>query len=337
MPEPKSFADLTARGQARRLRKLAITALATYDLPLREVRLLTYHFNAIFRIVTQDRRKFVLRINIPGIRSQKQIHSEALWLSALRNDTDLVVPQPLNNRSGELVTTVSVDGVPEPRHCVVFSWVPGRDLSHAMTVENYEKLGRFSARLHAHAESWDPPANFSLETYDRIFLFDAPQKFWEKDGLLETGTAMVFAEAAEKAQKMLDELYASGAAPNVLHADLHQGNIRLHHGAMHALDFDDCLFGHFVQDVGITFYYMQNHPDYDSLCKGYRKGYESVLPWPENRPGQVAGQIAARELLLCQFLSNGLNPAYQAMVPRFLERALPRLKAYLVGQGQAGR
>lgn len=329
MTEQKSFNDLTSRGQARRLREMALATLAEYDLPVAHVRLLTYHFNAIFRVDTEDRRRFVLRINIPGIRSKAQIRSEAQWLSALMQDTDLVVPAPVRNRNRELLTTVAVAGVPEPRHCVLFSWVPGRDLSHAMTAENYEKLGAFSASLHAHAESWEPPADFSLETHDQIFLFDTPYKFWEKDGLLDKGMAWVYEAAAVKVQQMLDELYASGAAPKVLHADLHQGNIRLYRGAMHALDFDDCLLGHFVQDVGITFYYIQNHPDYASLREGYRKGYESVLPWPENKPGQVAGQIAARELLLCQFLSTGVNPAYQAMLPRFLERALPRLEAYL--------
>lgn len=336
MTDPTPFDSLTARGQARRLRQMALAALAEYHLPVARVRLLTYHFNAIFRVDTEDRRRFVLRINIPGIRSLAQIRSEAQWLSALMRDTDLVVPAPVRNRMGELVTTIAAAGVPEPRHCVLFGWVPGRDLSHAMTAENYEKLGAFSARLHAHAESWEPPPDFSLETHDQIFLFDAPTKFWEKNGLLETGKAQVFEAAATNVQHMLDDLYASGAAPKVLHADLHQGNIRLHRGAMHALDFDDCLLGHFVQDVGITFYYIQNHPDVAFLCDGYRRGYESVLPWPENKPEQVAGQIAARELLLCQFLSTGVNPAYQAMLPRFLERALPRLESYLAGQTMPG-
>ena len=173
------FADLTAAGQARRLRALAQAALSQYELPVTRLRLLTYHFNAIFRVDTRDGRKFVLRINIPGVRSIGQIRSEAQWLSALRSDTDLVVPEPVLNRGGELVTTASAPGVPEARHCVVFGWVAGRDLRHAINAENYRKLGEFTSRLHDHAETWSPPADFDLKLHDGIFLMGTENMFWD--------------------------------------------------------------------------------------------------------------------------------------------------------------
>lgn len=326
------FESLTSRGQARRLRTLAFAALAQYDLPVRAVRLISYHFNAIFRVDTGDRRRFVLRINIPGIRSPGNILAEMEWLAALTRDTDLVVPEPLRNRAGELVTTVGAAGVPELRHCVVFGWVPGRDLHHAITPENYRKLGMFSARLHDHAESWTPTVRLELGAYDRVLLFETKTLVWEslgEDEGMPAGRIRVFRQAYRKANRMLSDLYASSGPLSILHADLHQGNLRLFRGGMHALDFDDCLLGYFVQDVGITFYYAQGHPDYPELQNAYRTGYESVRPWPETAPGQVAGMVAARGLLLSQFLFDGANPAFRAMLPSFLERAEVRLRAYL--------
>ena len=328
----QSFETLTSRGQARRLRSLALAALEQYDLPVSEVSLITYHFNAIYRVDTTDRRKFVLRVNIPGIRSPGNIQSEMEWLAALRRDTDLVVPEPLRNRGGELVTTAAAAGVPEPRHAVVFSWVPGRDLRHTITPENYQRLGVFSAKLHLHAATWTPNAVLSLDAYDRVLLFDSKRIVWEalgEDEGMPDSRVRIFRAAYRQATEMLADLYKTAGPPAILHADLHQGNVRLYRGRMHALDFDDCLLGHYVQDVGITFYYVQGHPQFHELRAAYRRGYESVRPWPETAAGQVDGMIAARELLLSQFLFEGANPAYRAMLPKFLERAEVRLRDYL--------
>ena len=331
----KPFADLTAIGQTRRLRKLAFNALAEYDLPVRRLRLLTYHFNAIFRVDTQDGRKLVLRINLPGNRTIGNIRAEAQWLAALAADTDLVIPEPLTNRAGELVTTASAAGVPEPRHCVVFGWVSGSDLRIRMTPENYRKVGAFTTVLHEHAESWNPPEPLGLPTHRGIFpLFDTPKPYWESGArpeLITPARRDFFAAAAGMVQTELDRLYASAGEPIILHADLHQGNIRLDHGRMRVLDFDDCLLGHPVQDIGITFYYLLGHPEVKALRAAYRDGYTARRPWPETHPGQIEAIIAGRGLLLCQFLFHSDNPEYQGALPGFLDRAEERLRGYMDG------
>lgn len=309
---------------------MALTALDEYDLPITRVRLLTHHFNAIFRLDASDGSKYVLRINIPGMRRPGEIRSEALWLDALRRDTSLGVPRPLANRQGELVTTVSTPGVPEPRHCVIFDWVPGRDLRHAISPQHYGLLGAFTARLHTHAAGWTPSSALDLKTHTGIFLFESRPFFWEAgEEFMPPGRAAVVREAVGRIEAMLDELYRTSGPPVILHADLHQNNLRLHRGVMHALDFDDCLLGHFVQDVGITFYYIQDHPEFDALFAAYRRGYEAHRPWPETRPGQISGMLAARELLLAQFLFTSDNPRYRGVLPQFLARTEKRLRTYL--------
>jgi len=49
-----------------------------------------------------------------------------MWLSALRRETELAVPEPMPTLDGELFTLVASDAVPEPRVCVLFRWLPGR-------------------------------------------------------------------------------------------------------------------------------------------------------------------------------------------------------------------
>src|SRR5579884_4139845 len=159
----RPFAELTRGGQVRRLKQLAETALAAYDLGNVQLTPLAHFFNTTFRIDTYPQsedthgKRYVIRIHRPGAQNAQVIQSELLWLQALRRDTGLVVPEPVPTRTGELVTCASTVGVPEPRQCVVFHWVDGRFLRSRLGVKELERVGAFMAQLHLHAEHFIAP------------------------------------------------------------------------------------------------------------------------------------------------------------------------------------
>ena len=127
---PRPFYSLSNRGQARRLRALALEALKLYDLPVDRLRLITNSFNGIFRVDTRDGRKLVLRVTWPeGGHSREGTCAEMAWLDALSRQTSLRVPRPAAARSGELVVEAAADGVPQPRLVTIFSWVDGINLA----------------------------------------------------------------------------------------------------------------------------------------------------------------------------------------------------------------
>ncbi|NUM44149.1 MAG: phosphotransferase [Anaerolineales bacterium] len=326
------FASLTHRGQVHRLRTLALNALQQYPLELRRVRLLQHAYNTIFRVDTVDGQKYVIRINLPTARSLAQIQSEMAWLAALGRDTALKIPVPLANRAGDLVTTATAPEVPDPRHCAVFSWVPGKDLVHDMRPENFRQVGVLTAQLHTHAESFVPPPGFYLRKMDNVFPFDHGN-FLEQDsdpsGLITPERRALFETVAARVEGVLATLYAYPIPPLVLHADLHAYNIRVHRGGLAALDFDDCSIGYPVQDIAITYYYVQSHPEYLALKDAYQAGYESLRPWPVTSPDPIPTLIAWRELDLLNYLLFSDNPENQEYFPKFLERAERRLRKYL--------
>jgi Ser/Thr protein kinase RdoA (MazF antagonist) len=337
----KPFDSLTPRGQARRLGRLARTALSAYELSVQRIRLLTAHYNTLFRVDTCDGKKFVIRINRPGERSRAEIQAEMDWLASLSAETALPVPNPLTNRQGECVTTIEAPGVPHARHCVVFSWVPGRDLHHSMTPENYRKLGVFTTYLHDHARQFQIPAGALPRSMDRVnpFLFDGKHEIWEAEHshpLITPKRKNTYQATAERVQAYLDSLFNSGRPPILIHADLHQGNIRIHRGQVQALDFDDCALGYPVQDVGITFFYAQNHPAYAELRAAYTEGYQDRRAWPEQSPGEVETIIASRQLQLITLLTSSGYPAATARLSDYLERADERLENYLQAINGAG-
>ncbi len=167
----KDFSSLTRRGQALRLRRLARTALEYYDLPVVRVSLLSNDYNSAFRVDTRDGTPYFLRIGRPRPHGLEENQAETLWLAALHRDTDLRVPEPLPNRQGGLVTTAEAPGVPEPRNCVLFRWITGKDLAAKLSPEYMYQVGVLTTRLHDHALTFRPPQDFSIKTWDTVFYF----------------------------------------------------------------------------------------------------------------------------------------------------------------------
>jgi Ser/Thr protein kinase RdoA (MazF antagonist) len=159
----RPFDQLSARGQLGRLRGLAEEALALYG--IRPVRLvpLAHLENTTFRVEALDGRRYLLRIHrVTGTpfhppRRVADVGSEVIWLSALRREAGLRVPEPMPAVDGSTVVVVAVDGVPEPRICVLFRWEAGRFLDARLTPSHLERLGAFMARLHDHAAGFVPP------------------------------------------------------------------------------------------------------------------------------------------------------------------------------------
>ena len=257
------------------------------------------------------------------------------WLAALSRDTDLGVPHPVPAHDGSLVTTVQVPGVPEPRHCAVFSWVRGPNLADRLSAENVEKLGELAARLHAHAATFGPPDGFSIPTADSVFPFREPVVLFDAENrdLFPAERCRVYEEGIARIQATIDALYASGPRPRVLHYDLHQWNVKVYRGRLYAFDFEDLIFGHPAQDIAITFYYFQDREDDAALREAFRHGYTRHLAWPERHPGEIDTYVAGRGVELVNFVLHDPDLRYQAQRRRFVERMEARLRAFLAGPG----
>jgi Ser/Thr protein kinase RdoA (MazF antagonist) len=308
----KDFYDLTFEERGQRLYPMALAALERYDLEVSNVLLLTNSTNGVFRVDTEGELKFVLRISDPlGCLSLDEIRSEMMWLAALDRDTNLGIPRPVTTREGSLVTTVEVDGVPEARHCAVFNWVPGRNLSEQLTPKNMVKLGELAAQLHNHAEGFDPPKGFRVRKRDNVFPFANPDfPYVEPIVLFDENYGEYFPpqrrELFEKlislAQGAVDALYVHEEGLRVIHNDLHQWNVKVHEGSVYGLDFENLMWGYPVQDIATTLFYVNWIERGDELKNAYQRGYTSINVWPEEVEGQIDTFIAGHGAMLINYL-----------------------------------
>lgn len=328
----RPFAQLTARGQARRLRQMALAALGAYDLDVRAVRLVANHLNAIWRVETRDGQAYALRVSHPTWRTETDLRSELAWLRALAAETEIGAPEPIAARGGALYLSLALDGVPEPRRCALFSWIPGPDLAGRLTPDRLWQLGVLAADLHAHAARFQPPPGFTRLQMDNLYargevdILFAPQNAAH----FASGGRRIFEETRDRVAATFAALYADPRGRRVIHNDLNQDNVKLGRGRLRPLDFEDAILGYPVQDIAMTFadllYYTDvGAAEYQALRAEFERGYRSRASWPAEGPEQIDTLMAGRQLWRANYVAQ-YEPAYAA---RFNAWLGPRLEQFL--------
>jgi Ser/Thr protein kinase RdoA (MazF antagonist) len=331
----RPFYEITARGRALRLRRLALEALEGYDLDPTRVSLITNETNGIFRVDTADRERYALRVCLPGEigHSRTEILSETMWLDALARESDLLIPAPVRTREGRLFTEARVRGVPEGRYVCVFTWVPGRDIADVISPRWMREYGAFAARLHERGAAFQPPEGFNIRRFDSAFPYSDSVIIFDESNRARVPPECepLFREVVDRTERACRRLAAAEPA-RVIHADLHQWNVRVYRDEVGAVDFEDLLMGWPAQDLAIALYYLHGTDEYVEFREEFQRGYSTVSPWPEREPGGIDLFIAARSVSLANYLAHDPDPAWQAAVPSFYRRTEARLRALLSGE-----
>jgi Ser/Thr protein kinase RdoA (MazF antagonist) len=289
----KPFESLAHRGQLGRLRQLGVKALQAYEIPEPRLTPLRHEDNTTFRVDSATGERYVLRIHRPSRKTVAEVRSEMMWLAALRQETNLVAPQPVPTRDGDLVIVRSVAGVPEPRMCVLLRWVPGRFVDDGLTPAHLERVGKFMARLHLSAAQFGPPDGFVRGRLDNLYgkpsgisealarqQVDNPD---DEATTIRLVTEVCSPEDGAQVERLIKKIRAAqrvvGQGPDtfgLIHGDLHQENYLFHQGQVRAIDFDDCGYGYHLYDMAVTLFNVNWRDNAAILREGFLAGYRSV-------------------------------------------------------------
>ncbi len=275
----ESFTALSHRAQVGRLKRLAAAALTEYDLPGARLTPLVHAFNTTFQVTDAEGNRYALRITRPGKSTVAEVQSELAWLVALRRDTDLVIPEPVPTRAGALLTVAVAPGVPEPRICVLFRWVPGRFVRAGLMPHHLEQIGRLTARLQDHAQGFQPPPGFTRPRIDDISATRAAVVPLVA-GVRPPSDVALIETALDRVAATLDGLGHGPDAYGLIHSDLHQWNYLFDHGQVHLLDFDDCGYAPFLYDLAVTTFEVEHYPRFPALRAALLAGYGATRPLP---------------------------------------------------------
>lgn len=137
----REFAKLTRIGKVRRVGRLAAAALSEYDVRVRSIRMHSFATNLLYRIQSDTGERFILKMTYPGWRTLEDLHAEAAWLDALKEDTDIGAPLVMRSANGDWVLPLRGHGVPDTWYATLMTWVNGRLLAHYLTCANPSTTG----------------------------------------------------------------------------------------------------------------------------------------------------------------------------------------------------
>ncbi|MBN2005115.1 MAG: phosphotransferase [Anaerolineae bacterium] len=290
----KSFNELSFPGKLRRLRDLAVAALARYDLKNPEITYLNFSTNLLYRVTTASGEQFVLRLAYPGWRTFEDLQAEALWLDALSREPAIPAPRAIPARSGELVLPLSRPDIAGTWNTTLMTWVPGRLLGRYLTEHNLEKMGELFAALHHHGAAWVPPAGFSTHRFEH-WLSRGEENRIAGDGQTAAVTSQPDGVAAlpSRSRDLLNRMHhhvesayaaVDRADLRVIHCDLWHDNIKLYRGALYPFDFEDTIWGFCAHDIAMAMLDLledTNDARYANLLPAFRRGYAAAMAWPD--------------------------------------------------------
>ena len=327
----EQFTGLSNRAQVGRLKRLAAAALAEYDLPVAHLSPLVHRFNTTMQVTDIEGNRYALRITRPGKSTVAEVQSELDWLVALHRDTDLVVPDPVPTRTGALLTVASAPGVPEPRICALFRWIPGRFVQARLMPRHMEQVGRLMARLQDHAQGFQPPLGFTRPRIDDIPATRAAVVPLVARVRRPEDVALVEA-ALDRVATTLDRLGRGPGDYGLIHSDLHQWNYLFYHGQIRLLDFDDSGYAPFLYDLAVTSFEIEHYPKYHALRAALLSGYGATRSLPLD-PEAVLNTLMQMRRIQNLVWDIGLQEdvymrdRWEPMV----NHALDRLRAFMAG------
>lgn len=283
-------------------RRIAVAAQAALDLPGR-LSLVFDGYNTTYQIRGTER--FALRVTRPG-PTLEHVRGELAWMNALAEDTSVRLCAPV----GHVVV--------EDRVCVATRWVNGAQRSAGLTPNMLRAVGRTMRTLHEHASTWTPPKTFVRETLDQVWL-DGPSPIPS----LDPERADLFQRAHDRVERVVLDLVADGV--RVIHADLHQSNVRFGPGHdVGVLDFDDVSWGHPIQDLAITIYYLSPLRRYAELRAAVIEGTGYDVD-----PDVIDALLVWRTLGLFSAVRAHPNPFLSAKLDELLPRWTDRVRTFL--------
>jgi len=273
--------------------EIAKRGLDHYELMEPRLTFIRHNDNVTYRVTTANSKAYLLRIHIPitaalGTHGADygMVNSEVTWMLALAKETQLVIPRPKRNRSGELVTRLQQrDGT--VINCTLLSWIAGEPYHQGLeSQETAYRIGILLATMHNHASQWQFPAGFIRPRRDEAYFENMLKGIHPAvgDGRIRQAD---YAELARSVALLIELMGGLDESPDnygIMHADTHKGNLLYQQGKIRIIDFSFCALGNYMFDLGICFSDMKT--ELHQFCL---QGYEKYRPLPENHAQLIEG------------------------------------------------
>ena len=300
-----AFDDLPHEEKLKRLERVAVRALANYQLPAgAQVTMINLSENATYR-VDAGGQKWALRVHREGYHSRNAIASELAWAMALRRDGAVKTPVPVRGKDGELIQKVGAEGI-DPRHVVLFEWENGVEPSEADLLGPFEVLGEVTARMHAHARKWKRPPNFERLTWDFEGALGDEGHWgsWRHGMGLDAAKTKLFARGVNLIERRLQKFGKGDDRYGLIHCDMRLANLLIDGPETKVIDFDDCGFSWYLYDCATALSFIEHRTDVPALIEAWVKGYQKKGALSAEEIAEIPTFVLFRRILLVAWIGS---------------------------------
>lgn len=320
-----NFADLSIEQQITSLLEPARQVLAQYDLATATLENINHEYNSTFSVTTDEGEKYALRMNINSGRTESNIAAEIFLVGFIAGTGKFKVAEPVTNSSGSHITKVHHRESDRELLCVLFSWLEGDDVGDEPELDVVFKIGSLMAQLHEASEGLELPQGYDLPVLDD-FMWHVEDFLLGPKSLLEPSEQSLILRARQAIETVIQALFSSNKK-QLIHADLHGWNLKLHEGSLSVFDFDDSGIGLPIQDLATTIYYLDTEEQELSL----KRGYESVRPLPSFSDREMKALLLQRRIHLLNYIYETQNPEHRELLPSYQSETLRRIELFLAG------
>src|SRR4051812_17420487 len=221
-------------------------ALADFGIARAELTLIANRHNDVIRVDAARSQRLVLRLQ-NNVLTDVQAKSQVEWMEAIAKGSQVKTPAPMRTLDNRPFTQVRLNGV--RRRVVLLSWLPGCT-PDPQTDLVFQSAARMIARLHDHAERFQPQRGFACRRLDEDWLFG--ERFFiraDKGRRHLTASHPRIATSAEKlTRRSMESLGESPDRFGVIHGDLNLSNIIFYRGRPSPIDFDEFGEGWYLFD-----------------------------------------------------------------------------------------
>lgn len=280
------FYQKTPEQQLELYQRLAEQALAHWALRGSGLSAIKVRENAVFKVISDSKKKYALRIHRAGYHSDASLKSELQWMQALEQ-TGIEVPEPVTTLDGRMFIVLDEDYMGEPRQIDLFGWVEGEQLGsveRGLSAEpdtlkqNFRTIGELAGRVHNQSSAWTIPAGFTRHAWDADGLVGENPfwgRFWELEALTADERSLM-----EKVRKVIArELSTYGKSPDnysIIHADMVPENVMIDGQHIRLIDFDDAGYGWHLFEIATSLYFSSGEDFFDDIKAATIEGYRSV-------------------------------------------------------------
>jgi len=304
----------------------AAEALAGYGLGPVEIRLLSVRENAVFLVTTAEGRQRVLRLCRPGYRTIEQVDSEMAWVNSLHEEDVVPVPATIPDRDGKLVHLFLNGNITQA--AVLSEFIAGVPPEMGDT-DRFRTLGRLSALLHNHAESWARPAGWTRPAWnlDTAVGVHAAWGDWRQSTRLTRDTTALFEAAERDVRTRLAGAEGAALTTVLVHGDLHAGNLLVSDETVYLLDFDDCGSSWPLWELACSLVDGSSDP---SLASQWLSGYLSMRDLTPADLGSAGPLIMLRILLIVGWLETHQHATPDGQNEEAFDSLVALTRRYLV-------